>query len=31
MAKKLKDVLDDKTIAEKTGLSMEQVKSLKES
>ncbi|WPC39259.1 DUF1835 domain-containing protein [Clostridium sp. JS66] len=31
IAKKLKDVLDDKTIAEKTGLSMEQVKSLKES
>ncbi len=30
IAKKLKDVLDDKTIAEKTGLSIEQVKSLEE-
>ena len=28
MAKKLKDVLDDKTIADKTGLSVEQVKGL---
>ncbi|NMM63639.1 DUF1835 domain-containing protein [Clostridium sp. P21] len=31
IAKKLKDVLDDKTIAEKTGLSIEQVKGLEES
>jgi DNA-binding Lrp family transcriptional regulator len=30
MAKKLKDVLDDKTIANKTGLSVEQVKDLEE-
>ncbi|AWI05274.1 DUF3658 domain-containing protein [Clostridium drakei] len=29
IAKKLKDVLDDKTIAEKVGLSIEQVKNLK--